>query len=149
MLLCDKLQSFVTAHIVSLYHINLLWLNGTLWHYKTGLTWDQVKTCCLAAPKHYLNQYWVIICKVHFIYNMAQYWWMVATWILFRFIWSQFCWSLSNTAQKFPCEHIQACWDWNTHIWSFVSSDNTFVGYWLMPQIISQVFNSLYPGKFE
>ena len=36
----------------------LPWLSGTIWGHRTGSTLAQVRTCCLMAPSHYLNQYW-------------------------------------------------------------------------------------------
>ena len=34
------------------------------WHHRTWSTLVQVMVCCLMAPSHYLNQCWLIICKV-------------------------------------------------------------------------------------
>ena len=36
----------------------------TIWHQKTGSTLAQVMACCLTAPSHYLNQYWLLMNSV-------------------------------------------------------------------------------------
>ena len=43
---------------------NLLWPSDTIWRHRSGSTLAQVMACCLTAPSHYLNQYWLIISKV-------------------------------------------------------------------------------------
>ena len=48
-----------------------MWPSHTLWQHITGSILAQVKACCLAAPNHYLNQYWLIISKVQFMYNLG------------------------------------------------------------------------------
>ena len=45
-------------------HVNSLWPSDAIWRQKTGSTLAQVMACCLTAPSHYLNQYWLIITKV-------------------------------------------------------------------------------------
>ena len=39
--------------------INLLWPSECRWYHRTWSTLVQVLTCCLTAPSHYLNQYWL------------------------------------------------------------------------------------------
>ena len=36
-------------------------LTVALWKHRSGSILAQVMTCCLTAPRHYLNQYWLII----------------------------------------------------------------------------------------
>ena len=43
--------------------VNSLWLSDTIWWQRSGSTLAQVMACCLMAPSHYLNQYWLIISK--------------------------------------------------------------------------------------
>ena len=43
---------------------NSLWPSDTIWRHKSGSTLAQVMACCLTAPSHYLNQYWLIISKI-------------------------------------------------------------------------------------
>ena len=41
--------------------VNSLWPGDTIWWHRFGSTLAQVMACCLTAPSHYLNQYWVVI----------------------------------------------------------------------------------------
>ena len=38
--------------------------SDTIWWHISGSTLDQVLACCLAVPRHYLNQCWYIISKM-------------------------------------------------------------------------------------
>ena len=40
--------------------------------YRTGSTLVQVMACCLTAPSHYLNQYWLIITEVGPVRGISQ-----------------------------------------------------------------------------
>ena len=42
---------------------NSLWPSYVVWWHRTESTLAQVMACCLMAPSHYLNQYWLIISK--------------------------------------------------------------------------------------
>ena len=42
-------------------YINTLWSSDSISWYKSGSASARVKPCCLMEPKHYLNQYWLII----------------------------------------------------------------------------------------
>ena len=44
--------------------INSLWPSDAIWQHNSGSTFAQVMTCCLTAPSHYLDQYWLLICEV-------------------------------------------------------------------------------------
>ena len=44
--------------------VHSLWPNDAIWQLKSGLTLAQVVACCLTAPSHYLNQYWLLIREV-------------------------------------------------------------------------------------
>ena len=44
--------------------INSLWPSDAMWRHNSGSTFAQVMTCCLTAPSHYLDQYWLLICEV-------------------------------------------------------------------------------------
>ena len=45
--------------------VNSLWTNDDIWRQRSGSTLAQVLACCLTAPSHYLNQFWLTISKVH------------------------------------------------------------------------------------
>ena len=40
---------------------NSLWSSDTIWQHNSGSTFAQVMVCCLMVPRHYLNQYWLIM----------------------------------------------------------------------------------------
>ena len=44
--------------------LNSLWPSDIIWQQGSRSTLAQVMACCLTAPSHYLNQYWLIISKV-------------------------------------------------------------------------------------
>ena len=44
--------------------INSLGPSGAIWHRRSWSKLVQVMACCLIAPSHYLNQYWLINSKV-------------------------------------------------------------------------------------
>ena len=44
--------------------VNSLGPSDAIWWQKTESTLAQVMPCCLTAPSHYLNRYWLIISKV-------------------------------------------------------------------------------------
>ena len=44
--------------------INSLWPSDDIWRQRYGSTLAQVMACCLTAPSHYLNQWWLIISEV-------------------------------------------------------------------------------------
>ena len=57
---------------------------------ETGSTLAQVMACCLTAPSHYLNQCWLIICKIqshssdgNFTRDISSHQWLKFTWKLF------------------------------------------------------------------
>ena len=43
---------------------NSLWPSDAIWWHRSGSTLAQVMACCLTAPRHYLNQCWLIINEV-------------------------------------------------------------------------------------
>ena len=45
--------------------LNTLWPNDTIWWYRHGSILAQVMACCLMAPGHSLNQWWLIITDNH------------------------------------------------------------------------------------
>ena len=51
-------------HIIWSWWVNSLWPSDTIWWHRSWSTLVQVMACCLTAPSHYLNQYWLIISKV-------------------------------------------------------------------------------------
>ena len=57
---CENLLHYT----VTLYYVNSLWPSDAIWWLGSGSTLAQVMSCCLVAPSHYLNQYWLIITKV-------------------------------------------------------------------------------------
>ena len=44
--------------------VNSLWPSDVIWRQGSRSTLAQVMDCCLTAPSHYLNQYWLIISRV-------------------------------------------------------------------------------------
>ena len=46
-------------------HCGLLMPYG--WRRRSGSTLAQVMVCCLMAPSHYLNQWWLLMCGIHLI----------------------------------------------------------------------------------
>ena len=70
MLKFDLLWNFEqskSAHQVNLacfVFLNSLEPSDAIWRWRSWSTLVQVMACCLTAPSHYLNQYWLIISKV-------------------------------------------------------------------------------------
>ena len=63
-----KYSSFCHTHAQTLpqtYRVffNSLRPSDAIWRHRSGSSLAQVLACCLAAPSHYLNQYWLIISK--------------------------------------------------------------------------------------
>ena len=54
--------------------VNSLWFSDAIWRQRSGSTLAQVMACCLTAPSHYLNQFWLIISKVCGIHRKALSW---------------------------------------------------------------------------
>ena len=50
--------------VVVILFVNSLRPSDAIWWQRTGSTLDHVMACCLTAPSHYLNQWWLIISKV-------------------------------------------------------------------------------------
>ena len=44
--------------------VNSLWPSDAIWQHESKSTLAQVKACCLPAPSHYLNQWWLAISEV-------------------------------------------------------------------------------------
>ena len=44
--------------------VNSSWPSDGIWWHRSGSTLAQVMACCLTAPNHYLDQYWLIISVV-------------------------------------------------------------------------------------
>ena len=44
-----------------LYYFNSLWSSDAIWRHRSRSTLAQGMACCLTAPSHYLNQYWIFI----------------------------------------------------------------------------------------
>ena len=44
--------------------INSLWPSDAIWWQRSRSTLAQVMACCLTAPSHYMNHYWLIIHEV-------------------------------------------------------------------------------------
>ena len=45
---------------------------GAIWRHRSGSTLAQVMACCLTAPSHYLNQCWLILCKIYHYQNTTK-----------------------------------------------------------------------------
>ena len=54
---CGKKSSWIPTQTVSVTCAKLIVAS---WCHRSGSTLGQVKACCLTAPSHYLNQYWLI-----------------------------------------------------------------------------------------
>ena len=52
-----------------------LWPKYAIWHHKTWSTLVWVMACCLTAPIHYLNQWWLIMLKVLKHSSMGNFIW--------------------------------------------------------------------------
>ena len=48
----------------NVHSLNSLWPIDVVWWQGSRSTLAQVMDCCLTAPSHYLNQFWLIISKV-------------------------------------------------------------------------------------
>ena len=46
------------------FNFNSMWPSDAIWWHRSGSTLAQVMACCLMAPSHYLNQWWLIISEV-------------------------------------------------------------------------------------
>ena len=53
----------ISLRYVSVGLINL-WSSDAIWRHRSGSILAQVMACCLMAPSHYLNQWWLVISKV-------------------------------------------------------------------------------------
>ena len=51
--------------------INSLGSNDTIWQHRFGSALAQVMICGLTAPSHYLNQCWLIISEVHWLWGQS------------------------------------------------------------------------------
>ena len=64
----DLPENSIDYRIYTIYHVSsVIGIGTSLKGYKSdksGSTLAQVMACCLMAPSHYLNQYWLIISKV-------------------------------------------------------------------------------------
>ena len=59
-------------HLLAVYwSVNSLGPINAIWHWRSCLTRAQVMACCLTAPSHYLNQFWLLINRV----NCVKYFW--------------------------------------------------------------------------
>ena len=71
--LIDKwsdLRKFIA--ITPIRPVNWLGPNDAIWRQISGLPLAQIMACCLTAPSHYLNQCWLIICKVEWHSSKAS-----------------------------------------------------------------------------
>ena len=57
---CEHAWKFHSLH----RFVNSLWSSDVLWLHRSGSILPQVMACCLTAPSHYLNQYWLTISEV-------------------------------------------------------------------------------------
>ena len=55
---------FIEVYSVTGPHWASLWPSDAIWWQGSGSTLVQVMACCLMAPSHYPNQYWLIISEV-------------------------------------------------------------------------------------
>ena len=62
--LSDLRVCYLQLQSCILIHVNSLSPSDTIRQQRSGSTSAQVMACCLTAPSHYLNQYWLINTKV-------------------------------------------------------------------------------------
>ena len=66
--MCDRWAWFPVGHYWDYYpgalSFNSLLPSDATWWDRSGSTFTLVMACCLMAPSHYLNQFWLIISKV-------------------------------------------------------------------------------------
>ena len=67
-------EHWLSIHIyASNYTFNSLEPSEAIWRCRSGSTLAQVMACCLTAPSHYLNQYWLIISKVEWYSSKGKF----------------------------------------------------------------------------
>ena len=57
----------------SIERINSLWLSDAIRRHRSGSTVTQATACCLAVPRHFLNQCWFIISEVFVAITCGQF----------------------------------------------------------------------------
>ena len=63
-------QGGVTCLISPQVHIDSLRPSDAIWRWRSCSTLVQVMACCLTAPSHFLNQWWLIISK--FLWHSSE-----------------------------------------------------------------------------
>ena len=89
-------------------YVNSLWPSDAIWRERSGSTLAQVMACCLTAPRHYLNQCWIIAdwtFKNKILLNFNQNTQVVFQKSAFETaVWELFCSGLSVLI--IMCEHV-------------------------------------------
>ena len=65
---CDGRSSYRFIWLWNSFVIYSFWSSNAICWYRSGSILAQVMDCCLTAPSHYLNQFWLIInvfCGIH------------------------------------------------------------------------------------
>ena len=57
--ICSLIWGMESLHTYMI--INSVWSSGAIWRHGSESALAQVMACCLTAPSHYLNQYWLTI----------------------------------------------------------------------------------------
>ena len=52
------MATFISIHL-PVHSLNSLWPSDDIWWHRSGSTLTHVMACCLTAPSHYLNQFWL------------------------------------------------------------------------------------------
>ena len=72
--LSEPMMVRLSTHICVIrpQRVNSLRPSDTIWQHRSGSTLAQVMACCLTAPSHYLNQYW-LISKVYWHSSVGKF----------------------------------------------------------------------------
>ena len=60
----NEFFKWVEMSVIDLPRLNSLWAGDAIWRHGTRSTLALVMACCMTAPNHYLNQYWLVIGEV-------------------------------------------------------------------------------------
>ena len=60
----NEIRFCISINISLKFDMNSLGPSDAIWRWRAWSTLVQVMACCLTAPSHYLNLYWLIIRKV-------------------------------------------------------------------------------------
>ena len=89
----------ITATYPRVQWINTLWPSDVIWRQVPRSTLAQVMACCLTAPSHYLNQYWLMIREV--LWHSPDSNFTENTWyLLLKWVWNLLIWDCSEIPHR-------------------------------------------------